>query len=99
MSDADLIAKALRCGWTWFESLTARWGMPAYPITGWQMSETSFKSCKPEKKEEVLRPEPGRGFDHDLECVECGLPIWLYWMKKHEDELRERRECQDCYHW
>lgn len=102
-ADERLIARALAAGWTWHEGLTTWPGSPQYPATGW-MHGSSFQNCKPHQKATALRaelhgPNPGRGFNHGIDCGECGKPVWLSWLKPCEDELIARRECFDCNHW
>ena len=98
MTDEQLLDRARKAGWEWFQGVTDRWpGTNAYPATGWLEGngKSSFHASASGSDAAGLRPEPGRGFDHDIDCVECGAPIWLHFLSTCEDRLM----CFNCNHW
>jgi len=95
LTDAQLLARAKAAGWVWFKDATnPRFG----PFTGWQVTASHRINCKPDAKCAVLRGQNNHlGFDHDLDCSECGRPIWLLWC--NDERLIAHRECFACNGW
>lgn len=93
MTDADVIARAEAAGWVWLDAPN-RWGN----VHGWQMSETSFKSCGPEPHAVHGKITAAQtAFAHDWNCRECKKPISV--AHGNSDQLKARRECFLCNYW
>lgn len=102
LSDESLVARALRAGWSWEDGTTQWPGSPKHPATGWREAPNRFLHTKPEDMADRLRGRLGNvgdhlGFDHALDCSDCGLPVWLAY--SIDDALIRHRECFSCHHW
>ena len=105
LSDTEIEARALIAGWSWHENDPTVWcASKESPATGWLTGpdpKSSFYSCLSCGKFDCLRMlEPisqSFGFDHNIDCHECGLPVWLGYA--HNQELADRAECFDCNFW
>jgi len=100
LSDEQLLDRAAKARWKWLEKSTEWPGSEKCLVTGWKVKEGHFCGCHSENKATYLRGDldsSSIGFDHLLDCNECGHPIWLGWI--HNDVLIEKRECFDCNFW
>lgn len=104
LTDQQLIERAERAGWKWIENDAKYPGSEKHPFSGWSMnpdgtSHIYFNSL--EKGIDTLRGnaagKKSLGFDHDIDCHECGQPVWLNW--KNDDELIADRLCIHCIFW
>lgn len=102
LSDERITDRAVACGWEWRENSHDWPGCKEYPATGWKEPDApggrSFHNCKAADKVSRLRGKDTHcGFDHELDCVECGQPIWLMWCD--DEEYIKSRECFLCHFW